>query len=66
MLYRAGIVDRRKDGASVYYRVVDPNFATICRTVCVQIASGEPHRNLRRPSRASLMKLSRALQAPVE
>ena len=60
-LYRAGVVARRKEGNAVYYRVADPNFVEICRTVCVQIASriDEHHRPLRKellalmPKRAS-------------
>lgn len=39
ILYRAGVLDRRRDGSSVYYRVVDPNFVDICRTVSITVAS---------------------------
>ncbi|WP_153146651.1 helix-turn-helix transcriptional regulator [Dechloromonas sp. H13] len=39
ILYRAGVVDRRREGSSVYYRVVDPNFVDICRTVSITVAS---------------------------
>ncbi len=39
ILYRAGVVDRRRDGNLVYYRVVDPNFVDICRTVSITVAS---------------------------
>lgn len=39
ILYRAGVVDRRRDANSVYYRVVDPNFVDICRTVSITVAS---------------------------
>jgi ArsR family transcriptional regulator len=39
ILYRAGVVDRRREGSSVFYRVVDPNFVDICRTVSVAVAS---------------------------
>ena len=38
MLYHAGVVDRRRAANVVHYRVVDPVFVDICRTVCVQIA----------------------------
>ena len=38
LLHRAGVVHRRRDGNAVYYRVADPEFVTMCRTVCVQIA----------------------------
>lgn len=39
ILYRAGIVDRRREGSSVLYRVVDPNYVDICRTVSISVAS---------------------------
>lgn len=39
ILYRAGIVDRRRTGSSVHYRVIDPNFVDICRTVSITVAS---------------------------
>ncbi len=39
ILFRAGIVDRRREGSSVLYRVVDPNFVDICRTVSITVAS---------------------------
>ena len=39
LLYRAGVVDRRRDGSQVFYRIVDPNFVDLCRTVCVAVAS---------------------------
>lgn len=41
ILYRAGIVGRRREGSQVFYRIVDPNFTNLCRTVCVSIASRE-------------------------
>lgn len=39
LLYRAGVVDRRREGNSVLYRVVDPNYVDICRTVSISVAS---------------------------
>lgn len=39
ILYRAGVVDRRREGSSVLYRVVDPNFVDICRSVSITVAS---------------------------
>jgi len=39
ILYRAGVVERRRDGSTVYYRVIDPNFVDICRTVSISVAS---------------------------
>jgi DNA-binding transcriptional ArsR family regulator len=39
LLHQAGVVSRRKQRNCVYYKVDDPQFADMCRTVCVQIAS---------------------------
>ena len=39
MLYDAGMVSRRKEGSSVFYKVVDTSLIEICRTVAVRIAS---------------------------
>ena len=39
MLYRAGVVGRRREGSSVMYKVIDPNFVDICRTVSITVAS---------------------------
>jgi DNA-binding transcriptional ArsR family regulator len=39
ILFRAGVVDRRREGSTVFYRVIDPNFVDICRTVSITVAS---------------------------
>jgi DNA-binding transcriptional ArsR family regulator len=39
ILYRAGVVDRRREGNRIMYRVIDPNFVDICRTVSISVAS---------------------------
>lgn len=39
ILFGAGVVGRRREGNSVYYRVIDPNFVDICRVVSVTVAS---------------------------
>ena len=38
LMHQAGVVSRRRDGNTVYYRADDKQFVGICRTVCVQIA----------------------------
>ena len=38
VLYRAGIVARRREGAQVYYRVQSEKAAALCRSVCTQVA----------------------------
>jgi len=39
LLHQAGVVSRRKVRNSVFYKVADPMFADVCRTVCVQLAN---------------------------
>lgn len=39
LLHRAGVVSRRKEGNAVYYGVADPEFVSLCRSVCVNIAA---------------------------
>ncbi len=58
LLYRAGVVDRRREGSQVFYRIVDPNFSDLCRTVCVTIAS---RTDLSLPRRRSLLRLEQDL-----
>jgi DNA-binding transcriptional ArsR family regulator len=38
LMLQAGVVSRRREGNTVYYRVADAEFVEICRTVCVRIA----------------------------
>ena len=37
LLYQAKILQRRKDGAQVYYRIEDQNAIQLCRVVCTQM-----------------------------
>lgn len=60
LLYRAGVVDRRRDGSQVIYRIIDPNFTDLCRTVCVSIASRS---DLAAPRREGLLRLEQDLGA---
>lgn len=39
LLYRAGVLGRRKEGSQVFYTLVDPHFVDICRSVCVAVVS---------------------------
>lgn len=38
MMYRAGLVARRKQGAQVYYRIANQSAVSACRIVCAQVA----------------------------
>jgi ArsR family transcriptional regulator len=39
-LYRAGVLGKRRDSTQIYYRIVNEQAASICRTVCTQMALG--------------------------
>ena len=38
ILYRAGLVGRRRQGAQMFYRILDPSVVQVCRAVCTQVA----------------------------
>ncbi len=38
LLHQAGVVARRREGSTVCYRLLDPEFAQICRSMCVRVA----------------------------
>jgi ArsR family transcriptional regulator len=37
-LYQSGVLDKRREGVQIYYRIIDDRVATLCRAVCTQIA----------------------------
>lgn len=38
LMYRHGVVARRRDGNQIYYRVKNELIVDLCRTVCTQVA----------------------------
>lgn len=38
-LYQSGVLGKRRDGVQIYYRIVNERVVSLCRAVCVQIAS---------------------------
>lgn len=44
ILRTAGLVDSRRDGVNIYYRIADPTVFTICETVCNSIQRDLDHR----------------------
>lgn len=54
LMYRAGVLARRKDGNQVYYRVADVSMIRICRTVCNRIAGTLDEK---KPLRRGLLRL---------
>jgi ArsR family transcriptional regulator len=41
VLYRAGVVDKRRDGAQMYYRIADETVVRVCKAVCSQVRGDE-------------------------
>ena len=41
-LYNAGVLGRRREGAQIYYRIVNDQVVMLCRAVCTHIAMTEP------------------------
>ena len=39
MMYRAGLISRRKQGAQVFYCVVNDSVIAVCKAVCTQVAT---------------------------
>lgn len=40
LLYRSGVLSRRRAGTSVFYAVSDPTIIELCRIVCNRLAMG--------------------------
>ena len=38
MLYRSGVLAKRREGTQMYYRLQSERVATLCRAVCTQVA----------------------------
>ncbi|MFM7026099.1 MAG: ArsR/SmtB family transcription factor [Limnohabitans sp.] len=39
IMYRAGLVGKRRQGAQMFYRIADPSVVQVCRAVCTQVAA---------------------------
>jgi DNA-binding transcriptional ArsR family regulator len=37
LMYQAGMLSRRREGAQIFYKVADPMYAELCRTVSIQL-----------------------------
>lgn len=42
LMYQAGMLARRREGTQIFYRVADPVFVELCRTVAAQISGRVP------------------------
>lgn len=39
LMYGKGVLKRRREGSMSFYSIADPHIVTLCRTVCVHMAS---------------------------
>lgn len=39
VLYRAGVVSKRREGAQIYYRIADETVVRVCKAVCSELAA---------------------------
>lgn len=39
MMYQAGVLKRRRDGAQVFYSVADSTLTDVCRAVCIRVST---------------------------
>ena len=46
LMYQAGMLARRREGTQVFYRVADPMYVELCRTVSAQISLRTENRAL--------------------
>ena len=54
LMYRNGVLARRRDGNQIYYRVTDETMVDLCRSVCNRIATTIDER---RPLKRQLLRL---------
>ena len=40
ILFRSGVLGKRRQGAQVFYRIADDTAARVCRAVCTEVAIG--------------------------
>ena len=38
IMYRAGLLGKRRQGAQMFYRIADESVVMVCRAVCTQVA----------------------------
>jgi DNA-binding transcriptional ArsR family regulator len=40
IMFRSGVLGKRRQGAQMFYRIADETAAKVCRAVCTQVAIG--------------------------
>jgi DNA-binding transcriptional ArsR family regulator len=46
-LYRAGVVGKRREGVSIYYRIINDRVVSLCRTLCQHLSERKPQQPTR-------------------
>ena len=37
VMYKAGILDKRREGVQIHYRIANPQMIQVCKAVCLQV-----------------------------
>jgi DNA-binding transcriptional ArsR family regulator len=37
ILYKTGVIDKRREGVQIYYRIANPQVVAVCKSVCLQV-----------------------------
>lgn len=50
LMYQAGMLSRRREGTQIFYKVADPMYVELCRTVSTQVAGRADSASISRES----------------
>jgi DNA-binding transcriptional ArsR family regulator len=50
LMYQAGMLSRRRDGTQIFYKVADPMYIELCRTVSIQLIGRSDNASVKRDS----------------
>ena len=50
LMYQAGMLSRRREGTQIYYKVADPMYVELCRTVSIQLIGRTDNASVTRDS----------------
>ncbi len=48
LMYQAGMLSRRREGTQIFYKVADPMYVELCRTVSTQVLGRTEHASIPR------------------
>jgi len=59
LMYKAGVLCRRREGTQVFYQVADPLYVDLCRAIAAQASQPFPREGVLRAAREGLGRLVR-------